>query len=185
MMLLLLGVTGLAGAACDSDGAQGHTLPPNDFERLSDIFDPQLKPLGLHLTRGALIDRSGGGYRESANGHHLAVYVEPTGEYTLGQYAEGIVSSARVFLPEVFQRWKDLRTFDVCQEPLPGVDDRKEPPSVTQLYVSRAEVKSIRWKTVTLPELLAAKDPARESFTLYVAPEVMSDPGWPALSQPG
>jgi hypothetical protein len=38
---------------------------------------------------------------------------------------------------------------------------------------------------VTLADLLAAKQPARETFTLYIAPEVMTDPSWPAISQAG
>lgn len=174
----------LLGAACASDSNE-RALPPNDFEELADIFDPQLKPLGLKLTRGALIDTSNGRYRESDNGRHLAVYVEPTGEYTPADYTEGIAPSAQVFLPVVFERWDRLKTFDVCQEPLPGVDDRKEPPPVTQIYVSRAEARDFDWNTVTLAELLAATVPARESYRLYVAPEIMNDPSWPALSQAG
>lgn len=182
-VVLLLAAT-LSGVACASDSDE-RALPPNDFDELADIFDPQLEPLGLKLTRGALIDTSNGGYRESDTGRHLAVYVEPTGEYTPAEYAEGILPSAQVFLPLVFERWDELKTFDVCQEPLPGVDDRKEPPPVTQIYVSRAEARGFDWNTVTLPELLAAKEPARESYRLYVAPEITNDPSWPALSQAG
>jgi hypothetical protein len=174
-----------AGAACGSDGTEERSLPPNDFEQLADIFDAELKPLGLKLTRGALIDTSNGRYRPSDTGRHLAVYVEPTGEYTTADYAEGIVPSAQVFLPEVFERWDELETFDVCQEPLPGVDDRREPPPVTQLFLSRAEARDLDWKTVTLAELLAAEQPARESFTLYVAPEVTDDPSWPRITRAG
>ena len=61
--------------------------------------------------------------------------------------------SAQAFLPEVFERWDELRTFDVCQEPLPGEDDRKEPPPVTQLFGTRAEAADVDWQTVTLAEL--------------------------------
>jgi hypothetical protein len=182
-LLLLLAVT--AGAACASDAGEGRSLPPNDFEELADIFDPQLKPLGLRLTRGALIGIRDGQYVPSDTGTQLAVYVEPTGEHTTAEYAEGIVPSAQVFLPEVFDRWDELEAFDVCQEPLPGVDDRKEPPPVTTIYVSRAEALAFDWKTVTPGELLAAREPARATFTFYVAPEVMTDPGWPAISQGG
>jgi len=181
----LLLVVALSGAACASDSDE-RSLPPNDFEELADIFDPQLKPLGLKLTRGALIDTRNGRYRPSDTGRHLALYVEPTGaEYTPVDYAEGIVPSAQVFLPEVFRRWSDLKTMDVCQEPLPGDDDRKEPPPVTQLFVSRAEARDLDWDTVTLPDLVAAAEPLRESYRLYLAPEVTSDPSWPAISQAG
>ena len=156
-------------------------LPPNDFEELAAIFDDELEPLGLKMTRGALVDTTGG-YEESDTGRHLAVYVEPTGEYTTADYAEGIVPSAQVFLPEVFERWDRLETFDVCQEPLPGADDRKEPPPVTQLYVSREEARPIEWETVGLAELVAAAEPTRRDFRLYVAAPVMSDPSFTAAT---
>jgi len=185
VLALLLLVAVIAGAACASDAGEARSLPPNDFEELAAIFDSQLEPLGLKLTRGALIDTREGRYRESDTGRHLAVYVEPTGDYTPAEYAEGIVPSAQVFLPDVFERWDELKTFDVCQEPLPGVDDRKEPPPVTQIYVSRAEARDLDWNTVTLAELLAAEEPSRESYRLYVAPEITNDPSWPAISQAG
>ncbi|MGQ0804112.1 MAG: hypothetical protein ACT4PI_09645 [Actinomycetota bacterium] len=180
VFLPLLVTIAFAGAACGSAGTEERSLPPNDFEELADIFDAELEPLGLKLTRGALIDTRHGRYRPSDTGRHLAVYVEPTGEYTAADYAEGIVPSARAFLPEVFERWDELETFDVCQEPLPGVDDRKEPPPVTQLNLSRAESRDIDWTGVTLAELLAAREPTREGYTLYVAPAITSDPSWPA-----
>lgn len=185
LLVLLLVAAAFAGAACDSDGTEEHSLPPNDFEQLADIFDAKLEPLGLKLTRGALIDTRHGRYRPSDTGRHLAVYVEPTGEYTPAEYAEGIVPSAQVFLPEVFERWDQLETFDVCQEPLPGVDDRKEPPPVTQLFLSRAESRDVDWTGVTLADLLTAREPARESFRLYVAPAITSDPSWPLISRAG
>jgi hypothetical protein len=167
-------------AACspdDSEPAVDEHLPPNDFEELVAMFDDELEPLGLQMTRGALVDTTGG-YEESDTGRHLAVYVEPTGEYTTADYTDGIVPSAQVFLPEVFERWDRLETFDVCQEPLPGADDRKEPPPVTQLYVSREEADAIDWETVGLAELVDAAQPARRDFRLYVAPAVTSDPSF-------
>jgi hypothetical protein len=185
VVFLLLAAAAFAGAACGSDGTEERSLPPNDLEQLADVFDAELEPLGLKLTRGALIDTSNGRYRPSDTGRHLAVYVEPTGEYTTAEYAKGIVPSAQVFLPEVFERWDLLETFDVCQEPLPVVDDRKEPPPVTQLFLSRAEAGEFDWKDVTLAELLAAREPERASFTLYVAPAVTNDPSWLSLSRAG
>ena len=167
--------------ACSSDDSEpaAEHLPPNDFEELAAMFDDELEPLGLQMTRGALVDTTGG-YEESDTGRHLAVYVEPTGEYTTADYADGIVPSAQVFLPEVFERWDRLETFDVCQEPLPGDDDRKEPPPVTQLYLSREEAAEIGWATVDLAELVAATEPARRDFRLYVADPVASDPSYAA-----
>lgn len=185
VVLALCVAVAFAGAACGSESTEERSLPPNDFEQLAAVFEAELEPLGLTLTRGALIDTSNGRYRPSDTGRHLAVYVEPTGEYTPVDYAEGIVPSAQVFLPDVFERWDQLETFDVCQEPRPGVDDRKEPPPVTQLFLSRAEAGELDWKDVTLAELLAAREPERDSFRLYVAPAVTNDPSWPPLSQAG
>jgi hypothetical protein len=171
-------------AACSSDDSEpavDEHLPPNDFEQLAEMFDDELEPLGLRMTRGALVDTSDG-YEESDTGRHLAVYVEPTGEYTTADYVDGIVPSAQVFLPEVFERWDRLETFDVCQEPLPGADDRKEPPPVTQLYVSSEEADAIAWETVRLAELVAAAEPARREYRLYVSPAVTSDPAFTEAS---
>ena len=183
LVVLVLAVA-LSNGACASDD-EPQSLPPNDFEQLADIFDPELEPLGLRLARGALIDTRNGRYEPSDNGRHLAVYVEPTGEYTVADYAAGIVPSAQVFLPEVFTRWDGLATFDVCQEPLPGTDDRKEPPPITQLYLSRAEARQFNWRTVTLADLVAAEDPVRESYRLFVTPDIEADPTFVELSQPG
>ena len=186
--IVLLGV-GLLGAACsdDSDSSsapeESEHLPPNDFDELAERFDPQLEPLGLRLTRGALVDTDGG-YEVSDTGRHLAVYVEPTDAYTTADYTEGIVTTAQVFLPVVFDRWDRLETFDVCQEPLPGEDDRREPPPVTQLYVARDEAAAVDWDTVTLTELIAAATPSPRTFRLYVAPEVMADPAYAEAATP-
>jgi hypothetical protein len=174
IFLLLLTVALCAACSDSSDPEADEHLPPNDFEALAEMFDEDLEPLGLRLTRGALIDTSSG-YEESDTGRHLAVYVEPTGEYTTADYTDGIVPSAQVFLPEVFERWDRLQTFDVCQEPRPGEDDRKEPPPVTQLYSSREEADAIDWATVDLAQLVAAAEPRRRDFRLYVSPTVRSD----------
>jgi hypothetical protein len=173
------------GAACSSDGSDEETLPPNDFDELADIFNPELRPLGLVLTRGALVDTDDGGYRRSDEGNHLALYVEPTRSYTPEDYARGIVPSAQVFLPEVFERWPELETMDVCQEPIPGTDDRDEPPPVTQLYVSRAESRSIEWRDVELPDLVATAARGNRGFTLYVSPAITSDPSYPRVTSGG
>ncbi|HEX6311128.1 MAG TPA: hypothetical protein VF152_05845 [Acidimicrobiia bacterium] len=180
--LLALGLL----AACSDDSGSGpegsgseraERLPPNDFDQLAEMFDPELAPLGLRLTRGALVDTDGG-YEVSDTGRHLAVYVEPVGDYTPADYVDGIVTTAQVFLPDVFERWDRLETFDVCQEPLPSDDDREEPPPVTQLYVARADAAAVEWETTTLPELVAATTPSSPSFRLYVAPAIASDPAY-------
>jgi len=176
----------LLGSACSSSSDSTESrLPPNDFDELAEIFDPKLKPLGLQLTRGALVDTDNGGYEKSDRGHHLALYVEPTGEYTPEQYARGIVPSARIFLPTVFDRWPGLKTMDVCQEPLPGVDDRESPPPVTQIYVTRAEAERFDWDDARLADVIAAASRGRRGFTLYVAPSLVADPSYAEVSASG
>ena len=80
-----LAITALLLVACGSDevGRAPATstsaafdvtpYPPSDFDELAAIFEPQIADMGLRLTRGGLIDRSGGGYRESDTGQHLAL----------------------------------------------------------------------------------------------------------------
>lgn len=172
----------VAGACSDDSGSSSEPerdqhLPPNDFDELAEMFDPQLEELGLRLTRGALVDTTEG-YEVSDTGRHLALYVEPTGDYTAADYAENIVTTAQLFLPDVFERWDRLETFDVCQEPLPGEDDREEPPPVTQLFVSRPDAAEVAWADVTLPELVEATTPQSSTFRLYVHPTLSSDPAY-------
>jgi hypothetical protein len=187
LLTLLAGVLALgllAGACSDDSGSSSQAepepeehLPPNDFDALAEMFDPQLEELGLRLTRGALVDTSEG-YEVSDTGRHLALYVEPTGEYAAADYADNIVTTARLFLPLVFERWDRLETFDVCQEPRPGEDDREEPPPVTQLFVSRPDSADVDWANVTLPELVDATTPTSSTFRLYVHPMLRSDPAY-------
>lgn len=174
-------LVGLSVAACGGTGGTGgddRTLPPNDEAALARIFDEELDALGLRFTRGALIDVGGGGYEASDSGTHLAVYVEPTGDYAAADYADGVVASARVFLPVVFERWPGLETFDVCQEPLPVRDDRETPPPVTQLNLTEGEASDIDWETVTLADLLARNQPERDAYRMYVTPSLLEDPAF-------
>jgi hypothetical protein len=71
-----------AAIGCSSGsggGASAAALPPNDKAAIERIFRPALARLGVRLTRGALIDLETA--KPSATGTHLAVYVEPTGEF--------------------------------------------------------------------------------------------------------
>jgi hypothetical protein len=149
-------------------------LPPAARKDLVAIFGPKVKQFGLRVTRAALVDPEN---KRSARGTHLAIYVEPTGAYTPQDYIDGTVDVSRVFLPYVFQRWKGLQSFDVCQEPHPEVDDRLSPPPETQIFASRAASKKIDWPTVDVATLVAdsnteaaAAGAARPvAFSLYVA----------------
>src|SRR5688572_15029469 len=104
LVLPALVLTAVVVGACADDNASSkrETLPPNDKDDLAEIFDPELEELGLRLTRGGL-QRQTGGYDDRAR--HLALYAEPTAPFTTADYAAAVVPSARVFLPQVFERW--------------------------------------------------------------------------------
>jgi len=167
----------VATAACSSgtgsDDSSDHSLPPNDKAAIERVFAPQLKRLGVHLTRGALIDLKTA--KPSAAGKHLAVYVEPTGDYTPDQYARGTLTTLRVFVPKAFERWGGLESFDICQEPLPATDTRPEPPPVTKVTLTRHASDTVKWKNADLPRLLTdAKRLGTRELSVYANPDVRS-----------
>jgi hypothetical protein len=158
-------------AACSGSDKRASKLPPNKKAVIEKVFESRLDRLGLRLTRGALVDLESG--EPSASGTHLAVYVEPTGPYTPDDYARRVVAVTRVFAPMSFDTWRGLRSFDVCQEPLPAVDARPEPPPTTKVTMTRGAARKIRWKGLDLPTLLteANRLGARE-LSVYAAPDV-------------
>jgi hypothetical protein len=138
--------------------------PPVEAIALEPDYREALADIGLVLTpRGGLIDRSDGGYRKSATGSHLALYLEPAATRSVDQYVDGIAAAARVFLPSVFERWPGLESFDVCQEPGASAEEPKDPPAVTQIDVTRAQAAAVDWRTVGVRELVQAAedDPPR------------------------
>jgi hypothetical protein len=157
-------------------------LPPADRASLVKIFRPLVAPLGLRVTRAALVDTKN---RRSATGTHLAVYVEPAGAYTPEQYIDGLVTVSRVFIPQVFRRWDGLRSFDVCQEPRPASDASAEPPPETQVFVRRRGVRALDWQHADLTALLTAAkqavsgpDPVPIALTVYVAKHLRDVPAY-------
>ena len=159
-------------------------LPPAGRDALARMFDPQLAPLGLRTTRAALQDPDG--YARSAKGTHLAVYVEPTakGEVDRAVYVRNIMKVARIFLPFVYRRWSDLKSFDVCLEPEAVLDPRPEPAPVTQLIASRVGAAGVSWKHATLATLLAKADAIKgksgrsDPLSLYVSPRTFAEPSY-------
>jgi hypothetical protein len=161
----------LTVGACGGDDGGDAGLPPRGKAAISAPFERELRDLGLRITRAALVDPETGLRGRGAT--HLAVYVEPTGDYSPDEFAEGLVTVSRVFLPSAFERWPGLTSFDVCQEPLPVVDDSPEPAPKTQIAVSRAEVDRFDWAGAGLEEYLdravAVDD---EDFRVYADSEV-------------
>jgi hypothetical protein len=168
-------------------GGRAPDLPPSSRAALARLFDPQLEKLGLRTTRALL--QSLETYRSDAEGTHLAIYVEPIDSMTDAEFLANITKVSRIFLPRVFKEWQDLESFDVCQEPVPGVDDRESPPPVTQLLVSRKGAKRVRWPKATLQDILeAAQLPpgsppeSTRDFFLFVNAALAKQPAYLAAS---
>jgi len=163
-----------AAVGCSSgsgDGNSAKALPPNDKAAIERVFAPELKRLGVRLTRGALVDLKTG--KPSATGTHLAVYVEPTGDFTPEDYARGTVRTLRAFLPAAFERWGGLTSFDICQEPLPATDARPEPPPITKVDLTKAASRKVRWDGLDLTRLLRdAKRLGPRALSVYAKPDV-------------
>lgn len=168
MLAALLAVLALLVAACgDDDGGDDRAAstettaipheerPPTKFSELEAIFNPMLEPLGLVLTRGALIDRSGNGYQVSPEGRHLALYAEPIDdEADPEQAAATFYDLVAITTPYVFERWSALETFDICQEPPTTIDDRPEPFPDTQIDITREAAEAFDWEGSELVDLL-------------------------------
>jgi hypothetical protein len=145
------------------------------------IFDPLLEPLGLRITRANLVSLSTGRYDD--DGHHLAVYAEPTGDYTDAEYVKNFRRVAAIFLPKVFRRWSSIESFDVCQEPLPAIDPSPEPIPITQITVSRGGAKGIHWSRASLADLLVVAtrhqaDETAPEFSLFFDESVKDEPAF-------
>jgi hypothetical protein len=175
-------VWGSAGGAVATESTDGADLPPAGRAALVKVFGPLVAPLGLRVTRAALVDTKN---RRSAAGTHLAVYVEPVGTYTPEQYIDGLVTVSRVFVPRVFRRWDGLRSFDVCQEPRPARDASAEPPPETQVFVRRRGVGALDWQHADVGALLTAAaqavsgpDPVPIALTVYVAKHLRDVPAY-------
>lgn len=147
-----LDTAGTADVTARHDGA----LPPQDLAEVAAVYDPILEPLGVHLTRAALIDLDAGGYTPSPDGRHLALYVAPDEPFTDEQYATHIAPLAGALTSDVFARYPGLVSFDVCQEgPDLDGDPATLPTTKSQLNVERAALGALDWSAVALPDLLA------------------------------
>jgi hypothetical protein len=158
----------IVAAGTATAGASSANLPPAGKAALAKLFRDELKPLGLRVSRGLLQNPET--YDPDPKGTHLALYLTPTSStYTTDDYVKNFAKITRVFVPMVFDKWKGLHTFDICQEPVN--DPRAEPPPVTQIYVSRDALDRVgSWKKATLVELLSAapKDRRQRGAEYYV-----------------
>ena len=176
-LTIALGATALVVRSSPA-GAAGPDLPPSNRAALAKMFREELKPLGLRVSRGLLQNLDT--YKEDPTGTHLALYLSPTSsKYATADYVHNFARITRVFVPMVFDRWKGLESFDICQEPVN--DPRDEPPPVTQIYVNRSALDRVgSWKKATLPDLLAASPKDRRQrgadYYVYFDNDVLQDP---------
>jgi hypothetical protein len=183
LVLLVALAVGASGARVATAAARDPSLPPSTRKELVAIFDKKVQPLGLRITRAALVNPA---QERDPKGTHLAIYVEPTGVYTIDDYVDGTVTVSKVFLPYVFDRWKALKSFDVCQEPHPEVDDSLTPAPETQVYATRAGSKVVDWKTVDVATMIhtsqdeAAATPTNGDvpFSVFVAQHLQHTPAY-------
>lgn len=166
----------LTDGSTSGDGA-GSRLPPSGRRALTALFREELEPFGLRITRAVL--QSLETYERDPRGTHLALYVEPISDsYTDAQYIENFTELTRTFVPDVFERWSGLESFDICQEPLG--DDRESPPPVTQIFVHRDALDRVaRWRSASLVDLLAASPSVPRTsagYYVYFAPDVRDEP---------
>jgi hypothetical protein len=170
-LLIAAVVAGCSSGSGGGSSGSANALPPNDKAAIERVFAARLEPLGVRLTRGALVDLKTG--KPSDKGTHLAVYVEPTGAITPDDYARGTVPTLRAFIPTAFERWGGLKSFDVCQEPLPAVDTRPEPPPETKVDLTKEASAKVRWDDIDLAGLLTdAKRLGPRALSVYAKPDV-------------
>ncbi len=176
--LVASGCSGRSGDRSTAPPPSQAVLPPATFAGLAPIFDPQLAPLGVRLTRGALVSTVT--RRPSPTGRHLALYVEPTEGWTPARYADTVVPLTRVLATSVFDHWPGLESFDVCQEPPPGVDDRPEPPTVSTVELTREASAEMDWRRVGLEELLAASRQQGRGVHIVASDALRAEPAYQA-----
>jgi sulfur carrier protein ThiS len=157
----------------------GELPPPGPFD-IEPLYEEELAALGLQITsQGGLIDRSDGGYEPSSEGDHLAIYVAPMEGYTAEQYIEGIRSVAIVF-DDVFERWPGLASYDVCQEPIPTADGRRQVP-ITQIELTRAEAEALDLEEMTVADIIRASRADPPGLALRVNGSLANDPAYQAM----
>lgn len=95
-------------------------LPPVAASEIAPVYADALAEHDMVLTeRGGLVD-VGDDYTQSEDGTHLALYLAPTRQLNDRAYARGVVELTALFATDVFERWPQLESFDVCQEVYTG-----------------------------------------------------------------
>ncbi len=155
MVALVAAVVALALAGVSFAAATPNDhLPPSRRDAIAKLFDRQLRELGYRTTRASLVKHRI--YGAPTDGPHLAIYVEPIDPAGVSPKAsvDAILPLARIFLPRVFERWSDLASFDVCQEPASSADSSPSPAPLVQLALTRKWAKRVDWRRASLADLV-------------------------------
>jgi hypothetical protein len=153
------------------------TLPPHELAELAAIFDPIVDPLGYRVSRAALIVRST--YQVDPDGDHLAIYLAPLDDITPEQFAADLTPIVTRFVPEVFERWPDLLSFDVCQEPF--ASEAETPPSLTLVDVTRRAAAQVDWSGIELSGLIEAGANV-DGLTVWARTRIVESAPWQAAA---
>lgn len=169
----------LAASACSGQAGtstQPALLPPHERDDLAALFDPLVEALGYRVTRASLIDRTT--YQVDAEGGHLALYVAPLADISADQFAAAFPSLVAVFLPFVFDRWPELHSFDVCQEPFDSTEGT--PPSLTIIDLTRQAATTVDWDQLDLAGLIDLDQ--QQGITVWARPTVRDSATWSAAA---
>ena len=181
LLVAVVASLALLSSACGGDEGTGDGPPADSAGSAATEFgreyDASLADLGFRVGRaGFTEDATSEEYREG--GRHLAVYVEPIRELSDEEYVEGVALVARLFLPDVFEEYPDLASFDVCQEPRSSDDD---PKPRTQIALNREQASRVDWSSATTADLLRGSRATPNTVNLFVDDELRASPAWAAI----
>lgn len=152
-------------------------LPPHEKEDLVEALGAIALPLGYEISRAALIDRDT--YEVTPEGGHLAIYLAPVSDLSVDEFAADLPAIASAFIPLVFDRWPELESFDVCQEPFGS--EQETPPSLTIVDLTREAAQELDWALVDLPTLIGAASEV-DGLTVWARSAVRNSATWQAAT---
>jgi len=160
--------TTTASTAPASDGQ-----PPDDFDALASLFGPALDDVGLELTRASvpLLE----------TGPHVALYGVPAADDDAPQdYLDRLLPSVVAAGKIAFDRFPDVASFDLCQEPTDNSADA--PPPITVVVLTREQWESVPdWDDAELVDLLRAAS-LGDDGQVEVPDEIGELPDWQAAA---
>ena len=83
-----------------------------------------------------------------------------------------------VFLPFVFDRWPELHSFDVCQEPFNSTAET--PPSLTIIDLTREAAATVDWGQLDLAGLIDLNQ--KQGISVWARAQVRDSATWRAAA---